>query len=313
MQLPVKKPLIIITGPTAVGKTSLSLDLVKELGGEVISADSRLFYRGMDIGTAKPTKEEQGFLKHHLIDVADINNTWSLAVFQSEVYRISHLLWAENKVPFLVGGTGQYVRAIIEGWVIPENKSNERMREIINNWGIEIGAKTLHEKLGIIDPDAAQIIEPNNLRRTIRAFEVIFSTGKRFSSQRKKRRVGFQYKIIGLTRDRVELYKRVDDRIEKMFAEGFVDEVKTILKDGYSSELPALSAIGYKEVIAFLKDEMDMPEVIRLMKKRTREYVRRQANWFKKDDHRIKWFDMNSNVSMDVKEFILSLEGWLNG
>jgi len=269
----------------------------------------------MDIGTAKPSVEELNTVKHYLIDVAEIDETWSLALFQQEVYRIAETLWAGKKVPFLVGGTGQFVRAILEGWVIPSKEPDLALREAIKKWGDLIGAEVLHEKLRIIDPNAADKIEFGNMRRTIRALEVIFSSGDLFSTQRKKRDYGFRFKVIGLNRDRKELYQRVDDRIEGMFAQGFEAEVRSILSKGFSPDLPALSAIGYKEVIDYINGEIVMTEVIRLMKKRTRDYVRRQANWFKKDDPRIKWFELNNDKDIyeDVKEFISSPEGWQNG
>jgi tRNA dimethylallyltransferase len=313
MQLPVKKPLIILTGPTAVGKTQLSLDIVESLHGEIISADSRLFYRGLDIGTAKPTKKEREIVPHHLIDIAAPDETMSLAVFQQSVYRISQELWAKGKVPFLVGGTGQFVRAIMEGWQIPPQEPDIRLRQVIEEWGAEIGPDALHTRLQIIDNAAAQKIEPSNLRRTVRALEVIFSTGELFSSQRKRKKRGFQYKVIGLYRDRAELYERIDERITQMFTDGFLDEVRALLDTGYDADLPSLSAIGYKEVIAHLQGKIDMDEVIKLMKRRTRAYVRRQANWFKQDDPRIRWFEMDDALESKIIDYIISAKEWKNG
>ena len=313
MRLSVKKPLIIITGPTAVGKTDLSLTLVQEFNGEIISSDSRLFYRGMDIGTAKPSLEERQLVKHHLIDIADINETLNLAVFQQEVYQIAEGLWAEDRVPFLVGGTGQFVRAIMEGWVIPPEKPNFDLRNTLEHWGNSIGAAALYDKLKIVDPDAAKNIEPGNLRRTVRALEVIISTGELFSTQRRRQLYGLQFKVVGLIRDRKELYQRIDDRIDKMLEKGFELEVRGILAKGYQPELPALSAIGYKEMIDFINGKISKDEVTLLMKRRTRQYVRRQANWFKQDDPRIRWFDVSKEIMPEVKEFILSTKGWQDG
>ena len=312
MQFQIERPLIIIIGPTAVGKTEVSIRLAEDLGGEIISADSRLFYRGMDIGTAKPTAEELGRVRHHLINVSDIDNSWSLAVFQEEVYRLADEIRSRGRIPFLVGGTGQYIRAIIEGWCIPPQEPNFQLRDAIQSYGEMIGAAKLYEKLQIVDPNAAEKIEPRNLRRTIRAFEVIFSTGNLFSTQRGKQPIDFQYKLIGLSRDRTDLYQRIDERIDSMFRSGFVMEVETILKNGYTRDLPPLSAIGYKEVIAMLSGEMDREEAIRLMKRRTRQYVRRQANWFKESDPQIEWFKMESAIKEKIKSYILSPIGWKN-
>ena len=312
MQFQIEKPLIIIIGPTAVGKTEVSIRLAEDLGGEIISADSRLFYRGMNIGTAKPTTEELSRVRHHLINVSNIDQPWSLAVFQEEVYRLADEIRLRDKIPFLVGGTGQYIRAIIEGWCIPPQEPNFQLRNAVQSYGETIGAEKLYEKLQIVDPIAAEKIEPRNLRRTIRAFEVIFSTGNLFSMQRDRQPIDFQYKLIGLLRDRQDLYRRIDERIENMFKTGFIKEVETILKDGYTRDLPSLSAIGYKEVIAMLCGEIDREEAIRLMKRRTRQYVRRQANWFKENDPQIEWFKMESGIDEKIKSFILSPNGWKN-
>ena len=310
MRLLIEKPLIIIIGPTAVGKTEVSINLAEELNGEIISADSRLFYRGMNIGTAKPSSTDQNRVSHYLIDVADIDETWSLAVFQEAVYRIADEIRGRGKIPFLVGGTGQYVRAIIEGWCIPPQEPNSKLREKLQSWGYAIGSEKLYEKLQMLDPAAAEKIEPRNMRRTIRALEVILSTGRLFSTQRYRKPIDFQYKLIGLLRDRKELYQRIDKRIECMFRAGLLEEVQTILNSGFERNLPSLSAIGYKEAIALLHDEIDQDEAIRLIKRRTRQYVRRQANWFKESDPKIKWFRMKPGVNEVVKTFILSTDGW---
>ncbi len=177
-------PLILIVGPTAVGKTEIAIQLAEKMNGEIISADSRLFYRGMDIGTAKPTLEEQARVPHHLIDVANPDETWSLAQFQQSAQAIIADIHARGKLPFLVGGTGQYVRAVSEGWSPPEVKPDERLRGELEKMRQEKGNSWLHEKLGLLDPEAAEKIDPRNVRRTIRALEVILTTGRRFSSQR---------------------------------------------------------------------------------------------------------------------------------
>ncbi len=310
MRLLIEKPLIIIIGPTAVGKTEVSINLAEDLNGEIISADSRLFYRGMNIGTAKPSSADQNRVRHFLIDVADIDETWSLAIFQEAVYQIADEIRARGKVPFMVGGTGQYVRAIIEGWQIPPQEPNSKLREKILLWGYKIGSEKLYEKLLILDPVAAENIDSRNMRRIIRALEVIFSTGRLFSVQRDRKPIDFQYKLIGLIRDRKELYQRIDERIENMFRAGLREEVQTILDSGFERNLPSLSAIGYKEVIALLHNEIDQEEAIRLIKRRTRQYVRRQANWFKESDPKIKWFKIKPGVNEVIKSFILSSEGW---
>ncbi len=277
-----KLPLIVIVGPTAVGKTAVSIELAQRFDGEIVSADSCLLYRGMDIGTAKPTLEERQSILHHLVDVADPDENWSLGVYQKEAYRVIDDIHRHGKLPFLVGGTGQYVRSIIEGWEIPSQEPDHELRHALEHWADHIGAEGLHQRLSQLDPDAASRIEPRNLRRTVRAFEVIFKTGTRFSDLRKKQECRYAVKILGIQRPREELYDRVDLRIEKMMENDLVDEVKSLLNMGYSQNHPAMSAIGYREVIQHLLGDISFEEAVALIKRNTRTFVRRQANWFKK-------------------------------
>jgi len=310
MRYPVEHPVVILVGPTAVGKTALALELAGELDAEIISADSRLFYRGMDIGTAKPSKEELRSVPHHLIDITEPDQTYSLALFQREALRIIAEIQTRGKLPLVVGGTGQYVRAITEGWSIPPQQPDVRMRAAIEAWAEEIGAQALHAKLALLDPAAAAAIDWRNRRRTVRALEVIFNTGRRFSEQRSKGELPYQYKLIGLKRERAELYARIDARIEQMLADGFADEVRGLLARGYAPDAPALSAIGYGEMAAYIKGEMNLEEAVLLIKRRTRLFVRRQANWFKQDDPRIRWFSMQGDVRSVVRSYILDVEEW---
>jgi tRNA dimethylallyltransferase len=305
-----KLPLIVIVGPTAVGKTAASIQLAKRLDGEIVSADSRLLYRGMDIGTAKSTKEEMENVPHHLIDVADPDENWSLAIYQREAYKIIDDIHERGKLPFLVGGTGQYIRSIIEGWLIPPQRPDYDLRHTLNQWAQKIGAEALYERLERIDPEAAEKIDHQNLRRTVRALEVIFKTGERFSDLRRRQVCPYHPIILGINRPREELYERVDQRIEQMLDEGLVDEVKQLLAAGYSPDLPTMSAIGYGEVIQVINGNMTLDEAITLIKRNTRTYIRRQANWFKPDDPRITWFTgseylvdkMENNIKKRLKE-----------
>lgn len=291
-----KKNVLVIIGPTAVGKTDLSISLAQKLNGEIISADSRLFYRGMDIGTAKPTKEQMSRIKHHLIDCADPREVWSLAVFREKVYQIIEDILSRGKLPVLVGGTGQYIRAITEGWDLPAQEPDDSMRSVLERWTAEIGKNELYRKLQIIDPAAAKEIDPTNVRRTIRALEVIFLTGRRFSEQRRKSNPKYQFWIIGLNRPREELYKRVDLRIEEMFKQGLVDETKALMAQGLNASDPSLSAIGYREVVEYLQCTITLDEAKMRMRKKTREFVRRQRNWFKPDDVDIHWYEISEGV-----------------
>lgn len=301
-----KLPLVVIVGPTAVGKTSLSIALAERLDGEIVSADSRLLYRGMDIGTAKPTREEMGNVPHHLIDVANPDEVWSLALYQRQAYRIIDAIHAKGKLPFLVGGTGQYVRSIIEGWQIPPQKPDHSLRDVINQWVETIGADGLHHRLSILDPEAARRIDYRNVRRTVRALEVILKTGKRFSTLRRKQESPYLPIILGIERPREELYERVDQRIDQMLDASLVEEIKGLLEAGYSPELPTMSAIGYGELIGYINGETTLDEAITLIKRNTRIFVRRQANWFKPDDPRIKWFKASKNLPDEMEEYIRS-------
>jgi len=293
--------LIALVGPTAVGKTELSLQLAEDLNGEIVSADSRLFYRGMDIGTAKPNLEERARVEHHLIDVADPDDVWSLARFQRSAQAVIADIHTRGRLPLLVGGTGQYLRAVTEGWTPPRAGPNLVLRQALENWGEQVGPVGLHARLSVLDPEAAEKIDPPNMRRTIRALEVILSTGKLFSDQRQRGPSPYRLLTIGLVRPRPELYQRVDARIEAMFATGFVDEVQRLLDKGYSPDLPTMSAIGYQQVCAYLAGEMSMDDVVMLMKRHTRQFVRRQANWFKSDDPDIHWFTVSPGVIDEIK------------
>ena len=289
-------PLVIIVGPTAVGKTEIAIQVAERIGAEIVSADSRLFYRGMDIGTAKPSIVERLRVPHHLIDVVNPDEDFSLAIYQKEAWNVIREIISRGRLPMLVGGTGQYIRAVIESWEIPTIQPNQRLRTALEHWAEEIGREGLHARLAILDPQAAAEIDWRNLRRTIRALEVIFCSGKRFSSQKRRAPAHEQFLQIGLIRPRVELYRRIDDRIQTMFEAGFVAEVQKLLQQGYSPDLPSLSAIGYREMIAVLDGMLSLEEATAIMKRKTRLFVRRQANWFKQDDPEIAWFEVTPDV-----------------
>lgn len=298
-----KPPIVLIVGPTAVGKTELALRLAQNMKGEIVSVDSRLFYRGMDIGTAKPSKEELARVPHHLIDIVDPDQTLSLAVFQSIARDSIVGIHERGRLPFLVGGTGQYIRAVTEGWKPPEVKPNKALRSSLENMAKINGDKWLHDKLFILDPEAAHAIDLRNVRRTIRALEVIFSTGRRFSEQRGSGESPYRLITVGLTRPREELYRRVDERIEKMFADGLMDEVKVLLARGYTSALPGMSAIGYRECISVVAGRISLEQAKVEMRRSTRVFIRRQANWFKESDPKIRWFHPDEAHALEKIEF----------
>jgi tRNA dimethylallyltransferase len=296
--------IIAIVGPTAVGKTDLSLYLADKLGGEIISTDSRLFYREMDIGTAKPSPEEQGRYPHHLIDIAEPDQPLSLSVFQGLAYDAIRDIQTRGRIPILVGGTGQYVWSVLHGWEIPPQEPDPRLRQALEKWAGEIGAEAIHQRLRKLDPLAAERIQYQNVRRTVRALEVILGTGRAFSVQSRNKENRFPAVIVGITLPRDELYQKIDQRIEEMFRRGFIAEVERLLAKGFSSDLSTLSAIGYREVIWYLQGRMTLDEVKMLMKRKTREFVRRQANWFKKVDEEIRWFEYAPGFEQAVLDFI---------
>ena len=304
----VRHPIVIIVGPTAVGKTEISIQLAERLDGEIISADSRLFYREMDIGTAKPSRDEMARVPHHLIDIADPDDVIGLSRFQKAARKTIQEVRARGRLPFLVGGTGQYVRAVIEDWDVPKVEPSPALRIALERWSESIGPEGLHQRLSVLDPRAAEAIDFRNLRRTIRALEVVLLTGEMFSAQKRRGRPLYHALLLGLNRPRTELYERVDGRVDAMIEAGLVKEVETLLKRGYSSDLPSLSAIGYREIIAHLQGRTSLEEAITLIKRSTRVLVRRQANWFKESDPDIHWFHPGPSI---VDRMEVEIKGWL--
>ncbi len=298
---------IYIVGATAVGKTTLSIQLAQAIGGEIISADSRCLYRGMDIGTAKPSLLEQRQVPHHLIDVAEMKEVWSLAQYKEAAICTGHEIVSRGKLPIFVGGTGQYYRALVQGWAVPQISPSPQLREKLTLWADEIGALELHEKLKIIDPEAAKVNDPQNVRRTIRALEVILTTGVKFSSLRTKDEASFSFFIIGLTRERQELFERADSRIDQMINDGLIEEVKRLMTASSKIDLPSMSAIGYREISKFLYGDTSLEEAIMMMKKNTRSFIRRQSNWFKLTDPIIHWY---SALADPLEMIVSNIEDW---
>ena len=291
---PIVKPsLILIVGPTAVGKSEFAIRLAERLNAELISADSRLFYRSMEIGTAKPTRADRQRVPHHLIDIADPDQTVSLADFQRLAREAILDIHSRGRRPFLVGGTGQYVRAVTQAWQPPAVHPDQTLRRALEETDRLGGGSLLYRRLTAMDPAAAGKIEPSNTRRTVRALEVILKTGRRFSEQRGSGESPFDLLAIGLRRPRPELYARVDARIDDMFSAGLLDEVEALLAKGYSPELPSMSAIGYRQCIEVLHRRVPVDAAKAEIRRLTRIFVRRQANWFKESDPGIKWFDAN--------------------
>jgi len=304
-------PLVAVVGPTAVGKTALALRLAEAVGGEIVSADSRQVYRGMEIGTAKATLEEQARVPHHLLDLADPDQALGLAQFQAFAYAAIADILVRQKIPFLVGGTGQYVMAVVEGWQVPLVPPDDALRRALYRQAEEQGAEALYARLQAADPAAAHRIDPRNVRRVIRALEVCLATGRPISEQRGKSPPPYRTLMIGLTLSRPQLYRRIDDRVEAMIDHGLEQEIKRLVAAGYGFDLPAMSGVGYGQFAPYLAGQATLAEVIQAVKQATRRFVRHQSNWFRLDDPRIHWLDAAADpfpAALDLlTAFLISL------
>jgi tRNA dimethylallyltransferase len=269
-----------------VGKTAVALRLAEALGGEIVSADSRQVYRGMDIGTAKATPGERARVPHHLIDVVDPDETLTLAEFQRLAYAAIDDILARGRLPLLVGGSGQYVRAVVEGWGVPEVAPQGRLRAALE----ALGGDELARWLAALDPVAARRIDPRNRRRVIRALEVTLVTGRPISALQHKSPPPYRVLQVGLALARPLLYARVDARVAHMMAAGLLEETRR-LAERYGWGVPAMSGLGYAQLGAYLRGEMTLEEAVAAIRRETRRFVRQQANWFRRDDPAIRWFD----------------------
>ncbi|MCJ7743668.1 MAG: tRNA (adenosine(37)-N6)-dimethylallyltransferase MiaA [Dehalococcoidales bacterium] len=292
--------LIAIVGPTAAGKSRLALRLAPELDGEILSADSRQMYRYMDIGTAKPGREERALVPHHLIDILNPDEDFSLAQYQQLAYHTIVDIHQRGKLPWLVGGSGLYVWAVLGGWSIPPVPPDPALRRTLAERAAKGEVAELYQELMALDPVAAQKIDPRNVRRVIRALEVTRSAGVPFSQLQQKKAPPFQTLIIGLTADRAELYRRIDLRVDEMITKGLVEEVKKLVNMGYGFNLPAMSGIGYRQIGLYLRGELSLAEAIQQIKYETHRFARHQYNWFRLNDSRIQWFDIKDEVDSKV-------------
>ena len=287
-----RKPLIVILGPTGVGKTDLSIAIAQSIHGEIISADSRQIYRYMDIGTAKPSPQQQADAPHHLLDVVDPDENLALARYQKMVYAVIDDIHGRGHVPMLVGGTGQYITAVVEGWTIPEVPPNEALRTELENFAANQGASALHERLRQLDPAAANNIDYRNVRRVVRALEVSIETGQPISELQRKRPPPYSIITYGLTSEREVLYERADRRVDQMMEQGFVEEVRHLLAMGYKRTLPSMSGLGYAQLAAHLLDQTPLTDAIAETKNATHDFIRRQYTWFRGHDSGILWHNI---------------------
>jgi tRNA dimethylallyltransferase len=283
-------PVVAVVGPTATGKTALSIAVAQRLGGEIVNADSRQVYRGMDIGTAKPTLEQRRGVPHHLFDIVEPDQPFSLADYLAAARRTITEIAARGHLPLLVGGSGLYVRGVLQGLQPPTVPPNPALRGELAALAEEDPAALIRE-LTDRDPAAAASLDPRNLRRVIRALEVIRTTGQPFSEQGRVEPPPYRTTTIGLTLDRATLYARVDARVEAMLAAGWLDEVRRLRERGLQSEAPAMTSHGYRELLAVLNGTSTLEAATERIKRATHRLVRQQYTWFRLDDPSIAWFD----------------------
>lgn len=293
--------IIVIVGPTASGKTSISLKIAKKWSGEIVSADSRQIYRGMNIGTAKPTKKELTAVPHHMINIKNTDENYTALEYKCNAIKAIKKIIAKNKLPILVGGTGLYIKAVVDNLNIPEAAPDSKLRKKLEKEIEKHGLKHLFGKLIKLDPEAAYIVDPNNPRRIIRALEVAIKTGKPFSTQRKIGSPLFDFIEIGIEWPKNILDKRINKRVDLMIKDGLIDEVKNLIKQYGQNQ--SFDAIGYREVVDYLNGKISLDEAINLIKKNTRNYAKRQMTWFKKDK-RIHWIKNEKEAEKLIRKFL---------
>ncbi len=301
--------LVVILGPTASGKTSWSLQLAKKFDGEIISADSRQVFKKMNIGTAKVLGEwkwnglQRTYLveniPHHLIDFLDPGKSFTLTQFRDRAVKHIKLSHKHNKLPMLVGGTGLYIQSLVDNYIIPKVPPNKKLRKSLEEKSLE----ELHNLLKQMDPDAAKTIDAKNGRRLVRALEVCIFTGEPFSKQKLKGEQLFDVLLIGIDVPRELLYQRIDMRVDDMIEQGLVKEIKSLVNQKYSWELPSMNGVGYKEIKNFINKESTLEECIEILKKNTRRLARKQLTWFRKDK-RIKWVETYEEAENLITEFM---------
>ena len=281
-----KRKLIILTGPTAVGKTKLSIALAKAIDGEIISADSMQVYQKMDIGSAKIMPEETAGVPHFLVDVMEPSEAFNVVTFQTMAKVAMEDIYARGKTPIIVGGTGFYIQAILNDIEFDENEQSTEIREKYERLLQEQGADVLHQELAKIDEQAAAEIHPHNSKRVIRALEYFEQTGQRISEHNQEQRAKhspYDFRYFVLNDDRERLYARIDERVDKMIADGLVDEVKGLHEDGYTKDMVSMQGLGYKEILEYLGGECSLEDAVYRIKRDTRHFAKRQITWFKRE------------------------------
>ncbi len=290
-----KKPLIILAGPTATGKTALSIDLAKAVNGEIISADSMQVYRHMDIGSAKVTKEEMEGVPHHLIDVLEPAEEFNVVLFQKMARQAAEEIESRGHIPILVGGTGFYIQALLYNIDFAENDEDRRLRRSLEEIAKEQGASALYEKLRAVDPESCEIIHANNVKRVIRAIEFYEKTGKKISAHNREQRQNispYRFAYFVLNDDREKIYRQIDQRVDLMMERGLVEEVRALRAMGCSRGMVSMQGLGYKEILSYLEGEISQEEAVYLIKRDTRHFAKRQLTWFKREKE-VTWIEKN--------------------
>lgn len=297
---------IVIAGPTATGKTALSVALSKEFSGEVISADSVQIYKDLNIGSAKPEEEEKQGIPHHMMDFLDPGASFNVADFCALAKTQINEIHARGNIPIIAGGTGLYISSLVNNISFAEEKTENNVRENLYRELDEIGEIAMHEKLAEIDPLAAKNIHPNNKKRVIRALEIYYTTGKTMTEQNAMSKIEpspYEFILVGLNIEREKLYERIDKRVEIMVERGLFSEVQGLLDSGVSKDAQSMQGIGYKEAVLFLEGEISKEESIELIKKNSRNYAKRQLTWFKREAY--AWFDaMSDTLFEDIKLYL---------
>lgn len=307
-----KKPLVILTGPTAVGKTALSIALAKAIGGEIISADSMQVYRRMDIGSAKIMPEEMEGVPHHLIDVLEPTEEFNVVVFQKLAKQAAEEIYSRGHIPILVGGTGFYIQALVYDIDFTENDEDNALRQSLEEQAKREGAEALYERLRAVDPESCESIHAHNIKRVIRAIEFYEKTGKKISDHNREQRqndspYNFAYFVLTDSRDRI--YRRINERVDLMMAQGLAEEVRALRETGCRRNMVSMQGLGYKEILSALEGEISMEEAVYLIKRDTRHFAKRQLTWFRREKEVI-WidktvFDQNSqNILAFMQDFL---------
>ena len=304
-----KKPLIVLTGPTAAGKNGLSIELAKRINGAIISADSMQVYRHMDIGSAKITKEEMDGIPHYLIDVLEPYEEFSVHLFKQMAEKALEEIYAKGLIPIIVGGTGFYIQALLYDIQFTDTDTDTEYREKMEALAEQNGPQWIHDRLREVDPEAAEQIHANNVKRVIRALEYFHQTGQKISkhnAEERQRTSPYCHVYFVLNRDRAELYRRIDLRVDIMLENGLIDEVKKLKEMGYTRDMVAMKGLGYKEMLDHLGGEISLDEAIYRIKRDTRHFAKRQLTWFRRERD-VTWVELDGRAFDEVLDEMLSL------